>query len=269
MECVSFEHCRDGDYSVIAGSVERLAETPLDAGQVVCLGLRLAGFSAAAWRGLHGFLGSATNGVGVRISQAETDRAHRYLRCEDGVRHLLGRGLLRQAMERLGGHLLPAVWPLNAWGKPEAVLADVHFNISHSGNDVWIALSRSGAVGLDVEDTSPAVEDLSSWLHPAETESLRDCGDLHGRRRLWARKEAVIKAVGMGLSLPLSDFRVAVDARSADWLLQAPSAFPAPWSTYDIPAPGEVAAAVAVRGKDVALSWRLACLQWDGAGELT
>lgn len=266
MECVRLQPCRHGDYSVIAEIVDRLAETPLEAGQVVCLGVRLAGCTAPAWRGLYEFLSSAANRA--RVSQAEMERAQRYLRCEDGVRHLLGRCLLRQAMRRMGGCMLPSVWPLNAWGKPEAVLADVHFNISHSGNDVWVALCRSGAVGLDVEDTSPTAEDVSPWLHPAESESLSDHGDLHDRRCLWARKEAVIKAVGMGLSLPLSDFRVAVDARPADWLLQAPSAFPAPWSTFDIPIPGDVSAAVAVMGKDVALSWRLTCLQWEASGEL-
>lgn len=256
MEWVSVASCRHGDFSVMAGMMDRLADVPLDAGAVVCLGLRLDGFPSAAWRGACEFLASDP-----WASRDERERAERYLRCEDAVRHLLGRGLLRRAAARWAGSA-PAAWPVNAWGKPEA-WGGVHFSISHAGGDVWLACCRAGAVGIDVEDATPAAADLAPWLHPAESAGLSGQGDPLDRRRLWARKEALVKAVGMGLSLPLRDFRVATDGRPADWLLQAPAAFPAPWSTFDIPVPGEVAAALAVRSRDVALAWRLECLRWE------
>lgn len=241
----------------MAGMMERLADVPLDAGAVVCLGLRLDDFPSAAWRGACEFLASAP-----WVSRDERERARRYLRCEDAARHLLGRCLLRHALGRWGQRALPVAWPVNAWGKPEA-WGGVHFSISHAGGHVWLACCRAGDVGIDVEDATPAAEDLTPWLHPEESASLSGQGDPASRRRLWARKEALVKAVGMGLSLPLRDFRVAVDPRPADWLLQAPAAFPAPWSSFDIPVPGEVAAALAVRSRGVTPSWRLGCLRWQ------
>lgn len=260
MKAVSVASCRHGEYAVIATAMERLTEVPPESGAVICLGLRLEDFPAEAWAGLYEFLRSPAGSVW--LSDEELERARRFLHCADGVRHLLGRNLLRRALGRWSGRALPAAWPLNAWGKPEP-WADMHFSISHAGGDVWLAVSRAGAVGIDVEDAIPAAEDLLTWLHPAETACNRDLADPGGLRRLWVRKEAVVKAVGMGLSLPLNAFRVAADAHATDWLLQAPAAFPPPWSAFDIPVSGEVAAAVAVRGGGVSLSWRLRCVRWE------
>ncbi len=255
LQCVSVATCRAGGLHVMAEMMDRLADAPPQAGAVACLGFRLDGFAAAAWEEAYRFLAASA-------APEELERAGRYLRREDGVRHLLGRALLRRALGNWSGRTPPSVWPANAWGKP-AAWAGVHFNISHAGGDVWLAFCRSGEVGIDVEDAVPAREDLAPWLHPAERAGPPGLGDPLARRRLWARKEALVKATGLGLSLPLGDFRVAADRRPADWLLQAPPAFPGPWSTFDVPAPGASAIAVAVGSRDVALSWRLACLRWE------
>jgi 4'-phosphopantetheinyl transferase len=244
----------------LADMIGRLADAPRDAGAVVCIGLRLAGFTPDAWERTYAFLAAPANVTWV--SQAERERAARFLRREDGVRHLLGRALLRRVLGRGGVHALPADWPVNAWGKPESWMG-AHFSISHAGSDVWLAFSRTGGVGIDVEAAIPAAEDLTPWLHPEEAADIACLDDAACRQRLWVRKEAIVKAAGMGLSLPLSGFRVALDARARDWLLQAPDGFPPPWMTYDIPVPGDLAAAVAVMSGETAMAWRLGCLRWE------
>lgn len=240
----------------LAEALAWLAEFSLEAGTAVCLGIRLEGFSATAWQEARAWLDG-----GARVSGSESLRASRFLHVADAVRHLLARSLLRQVLTRQGVCALPDVWPVNAWGKPEGTAWGMYFNLSHAGSDVWLACSREAAVGIDVEDGCPALDDLLPLLHPAEIDDLlMSDADALRRQRLWVRKEAVIKATGQGLSLPLTSFRVALDERAA-WLLQAPQDYPAPWTTRDLPAAGSAAVALAVRGLPVAVRWRLACVR--------
>lgn len=234
-----------------------LSGFPLDAGVVLCLGIRLAGFSAAMWQATEAWLGKAGG-----ASFSEQRKASRFLHAEDAVRHLLARSLLRHVLVRQGKcPPLPDAWPVNAWGKPEGAAWGMHFNLAHAGSEIWLACCREVAVGIDVEEDSPALADLLPLLHPAEAEDLMIDADAARRRRLWVRKEAVVKATGKGLSLPLADFRVALDARTDGWLLHAPEEYPEPWTTRDLPVGGAVAAALAVRGRHMEVMWRRACVQ--------
>jgi 4'-phosphopantetheinyl transferase len=235
----------------LSDALIQLSESPVEAGTVCCLGIRLEGFSVAAWQTMRTWL------VGL-VSGSELVSASRFLHVEDAVRHLLARSLLRSVLTYQGVSALPDAWPVNAWGKPDGVAWNVHFNLSHAGSEIWLACCREAAVGIDVEEDCPELSDLLPLLHPAEAGGLSDDADRLRRRRLWVRKEAVIKATGKGLSLPLADFQVALDDRAAAWLLQPPQEYPAPWTTMDLPVPGSTAVALAVRGQDVVVRWRLA-----------
>src|SRR5690606_29615680 len=80
------------------------------------------------------------------------------------------------------------------------------FNISHSGNFILVALAPEGRLGVDVE----AVRPLRDLLGLARTSFAYDelctvatLPDAHRLRpffRIWARKEAVLKALGLGLT---------------------------------------------------------------------
>jgi len=108
-----------------------------------------------------------------------------------------------------------------AHGKPR--LAGAHaasglrFNVSHSGDQALFAFARGRSVGVDVERHSrrAAMEAIARrYFAPAEAARIAACD---GERRLrafyacWARKEAVIKACGRGLSMALDGFEVGVD----------------------------------------------------------
>jgi 4'-phosphopantetheinyl transferase len=129
--------------------------------------------------------------------------------------------------------------PTNSFGKPELLGSGWEFSISHSGHWVWLALARGVPVGIDVELQRPEVdpEFIKPYLHPQEQQALAGA-DGPALIRCWTRKEAVIKCVGQGLSLPLDQFCVATDKRPRDWLLSGP---PGPlrhsacWSCHDMP----------------------------------
>ena len=86
----------------------------------------------------------------------------------------------------------------------------LQFNISHCANAGLIALSRSTPIGVDIEVVRPITdadalarshftdEELAAWLSAAEP--MRDQTFL----ACWTRKEACLKALGVGLSAPPS-----------------------------------------------------------------
>lgn len=116
----------------------------------------------------------------------------------------------------------------NAHGKPQ--LADtgskrhLEFNWSHSGDYALVALSRGLALGVDIERLDRnirAIEVARRFFDPAEAEvlaSMPSSARDHAFIGLWCAKEAVLKAVGNGLSFGLA--RLAFEWRAGmDWNL--------------------------------------------------
>jgi 4'-phosphopantetheinyl transferase len=143
-------------------------------------------------------------------------------------------------------------------GKPRLAdaSAGLHFSLSHSGDHVAVALSRAGAVGVDVECLKPGMDYRSlhrRTLTAAEAAALEAAGDRpFDFLRTWVRKEAVTKAIGTGVATPFDSFAVAAPhlpaalltwpgdpARAGDTTLQ------------DLAAHGDCPAAVAVLARDV------------------
>jgi 4'-phosphopantetheinyl transferase len=81
--------------------------------------------------------------------------------------------------------------------------ADLHFSLSHSGNQALIAFSQA-PVGADIEalpDASMA-QRLAALMHPHEQARILSAPvDAQPTlfTRLWCRKEAYLKGVGIGL----------------------------------------------------------------------
>lgn len=77
---------------------------------------------------------------------------------------------------------------------------DIHVSVTHGGTVAGVALTRAGAVGLDVEAVA-ARDILSIRQHVlAEGECATTAADLY---RYWTRKEAVVKATGDGIGAGL------------------------------------------------------------------
>src|SRR5205823_2540060 len=134
---------------------------------------------------------------------------------------IVGRGSLRLLLgEYLS--LQPEAVPLwyTSFGKPglsgEAAGSSVKFNVSHSGGLMLAAVARHREVGVDVERVRPDVnwrELAGRYFAPAEVAALdaqSTAQQLRAFFACWTRKEAYVKAHGLGMSLPLDRFSVSV-----------------------------------------------------------
>ncbi len=185
------------------------------------------------------------------LSEDERSRAGRFRFEEDRARFVVARGALR--------------WILASWcsvpadciqfrqgkhGKPELLTpsASVEFNVSHSGEYAMIAVTSGTECGADIEVERPGMSEgliAAKYFCRQEVEWLShtDAGFV----RLWATKEAVIKALGGGLTIPLCDFDVTGVLEGRTSTVTIATGDPAPRTLWlsEIQAPPGYAAAIA------------------------
>ncbi|MDT7808173.1 MAG: 4-phosphopantetheinyl transferase [Acidobacteriota bacterium] len=204
------------------------------------------------------------------LSEDELRRADRFRFPRDQARFIAARGVLR---EILGRYLRTSPervrFGYNAYGKPELLDAEererLRFNLSHAGSVALFAFASGREVGVDVEtlrDDAACAEVAAEFFSRREVETLRAL-PAHARTRAfyncWTRKEAYIKARGMGLSLPLDCFDVSLAPGEPAALLATRGTEPeaARWSLREIDVETTYVAAVAVEG-----GVRLRCWLW-------
>jgi 4'-phosphopantetheinyl transferase len=137
-------------------------------------------------------------------------RISRYRRWEDRQAGLFGKLLLAEGLRRCGypsDHLRNLVW--DASGRP-FIGCGMDFNISHSGAYVVCALCPAGRVGIDIEEIRPIdISDFIAQMTRNQWESLMASKNrLEAFFSLWTQKEAVIKADGRGIAIPLNEIIV-------------------------------------------------------------
>ncbi|WP_421616964.1 4'-phosphopantetheinyl transferase family protein [Brevibacillus sp. TJ4] len=148
-----------------------------------------------------------------RVCFQKRQQACRFRRREDSLRTVLGDVLVRQIVCRTFQIENDRIaFRRNRFGKP--FLPDFprfHFNLSHSGKWVVCATSHS-RIGIDIEKVESIDLDIAKqFFSNAEYEDLANKPDEEKRAsfyEIWTLKESYIKAVGMGLSLPLQSFAV-------------------------------------------------------------
>jgi 4'-phosphopantetheinyl transferase len=153
------------------------------------------------------------------VPEAEQRRAGRYRQRTDRLRSLTGAWLLRTAVaaqtgERPGDVLLDRTCSDcgQQHGRPRLPSGvGIEVSVSHAGERVAVALTRLGEVGVDVEYAPPVGhfdQDLAeNTLSAKELASLSDDPGADFLR-LWVRKEALLKATGHGLRIPMSRIEV-------------------------------------------------------------
>lgn len=124
-------------------------------------------------------------------------------------------------------------------GRPVVEDSSLHFSLSRRAGYCLIALART-PVGADLEvrPATRVVDELAHSLHPRERALLELCPPAQRGTvftRVWTRKEAYLKGLGIGLAMGVAGDSVAEDA-------------PVPgWKLYDVTAPVGLAAALAVK----------------------
>jgi urease accessory protein len=169
------------------------------------------------------------------LTPAEQERAHRFRMDEDRWRFQIARAATRRILGTYLGLTPEKVGiDLNQFGKPQldvwTVPVDqrVHFNVSHSGSWILTAFARSFPVGIDVEQVSPerVTEDLIAQIMcESERRTLRALPREHHIAAFfncWTSKEAWLKGLGLGLSVPLRAIEVSIDPREPARLIGAP-----------------------------------------------
>lgn len=101
--------------------------------------------------------------------------------------------------------------------------APLEFNVSHSGELALVTISHR-PVGVDIEAMDPCLDWAllaTAYCHPREQAYIAGdgpAGTLDRFYRIWTRKEAYLKGIGTGLTLPLESFCTLPD-RIDDWYL--------------------------------------------------
>ncbi len=132
-----------------------------------------------------------------------------------------------------------------------SVRGGVRFNLSHSGAQALVAISR-GPVGADIERIRPlrCVDRLARrFFAPGEAsvlDQLSGDGKAECFFRLWVLKEAYLKAAGAGVPDGLSRCEIALDGEGPRVVQPVDSALEMNLQVRDIPVSGGYAAAVAV-----------------------
>lgn len=156
------------------------------------------------------------------LSPDEKARADRFLFAKDRQAFTVAHGAMRHKLADIIGttpHNL--YFDRNEYGKPHLVGHPLPFNLSHSGDYALLAVQEGEGdprpCGVDIEQISRTIEihDIAPhYFAPAEQAALNTLPpdqQLHGFFKLWTRKEAYIKACGMGLHIPLHDFDLTID----------------------------------------------------------
>ena len=89
-------------------------------------------------------------------------------------------------------------------GRPRLPGTGLHVSISHSGATVAVAVSDAGAVGVDVQRVEDGPVHELSALVLAETEASH-VAVARDFFTYWTRKEALVKATGDGVTVPLAE----------------------------------------------------------------
>ncbi|MDR1917281.1 MAG: 4'-phosphopantetheinyl transferase superfamily protein [Synergistaceae bacterium] len=149
-----------------------------------------------------------------KISALYPDRARKilkYTREEDRMRSLAAGMLLEEA---LGARKVGAIF-IGKYGKPR-VEDGPHFNISHSGDYVLLAVNDA-PVGIDIElwtdEDCSALADAA--FHEDERALLGRSPSARSFFDLWTLKESYIKMLGTGLSTDTKSFKVIIEGDAA------------------------------------------------------
>ncbi|MFN0204701.1 MAG: 4'-phosphopantetheinyl transferase family protein, partial [Planctomycetota bacterium] len=153
------------------------------------------------------------------LSNGERERAARFRFDSHRARFVASHAALRRVLAQYVQIAPEQIeYKFGAHGKPElANIINIHFNLSHSGAAGVLAVSRSGPVGIDIEQMAP-IEHVSelvnrnfSKMERTAFMNISESLQLEAFYRCWTGKEAWIKLQGGGLAIPLDSFDVEID----------------------------------------------------------
>ncbi len=182
------------------------------------------------------------------LSEAETTRAQKFKHAHTRHSFILVHGISRLL---LGNYLKidpqEVNFTFNEYGKP--MVQGIRFNQSHTRRYALFAFSNQGQLGIDIEHMR-SIHDFDNVAKYALSEkeytqlmSMPREIQIKGFFVAWTRKEAIIKAIGKGLSIPLKSFSVEISPSQPARVLT--KEFAENWLLKNLPVPPGWAAALA------------------------
>lgn len=162
------------------------------------------------------------------LSQDEKMLMQRFHFEEDRTRYALCRSLCRRLLGRyLRSSPTSIRFTKNCYGKPylspDFASSKLHFSLSHTHRLALLAIAMDQTVGVDVEELRPievaVAEQCFSAREKVELSSLEGPDWLEGFYNCWTRKEAILKAEGIGLNVKLDAFDVTLHPEASAALL--------------------------------------------------
>ncbi|WBS03484.1 4'-phosphopantetheinyl transferase superfamily protein [Pseudoduganella sp. SL102] len=156
------------------------------------------------------------------LTPAERERARRFVFDGDRADFLASRFLLRRVLAELADtEPERLLFDTSRHGKPALRgRPDLAFNLSHCRGVAVLLIGAGAAAGVDIELVQPGRADplvAQRLFHRAEQIQLLACPRGGYDRlflRFWTLKEAVLKAEGSGLALPMDAFAALIDGDS-------------------------------------------------------
>lgn len=155
------------------------------------------------------------------LDERERERATKFVFDRDRTRYIAAHSFVRQVLGRYVGRPPEQLaFSIGRNGKPSlSGIAGCSFNLSHSQQIAYLAIAERGEIGIDVE-VRRAVPDAVALgkmvFTGAELASLvAETAAAVERRflRCWTRKEAYVKALGVGIGeIDLCSTHVGTDA---------------------------------------------------------
>ncbi|MFZ5515912.1 MAG: 4'-phosphopantetheinyl transferase family protein [Candidatus Zhuqueibacterota bacterium] len=221
--------------------------------------LILENSEAHVWKVLLNRSDSQIDRLKTVLLPDEHTRAGRFYFQKDRDAFTIARGMLRIILSRyVRFEPNELAFDYSSYGKPSLQARFnanmLQFNLSHSHHIALIAVCWQHEIGVDVEwmrDTLSDMQIAERFFSPAEVAALLTVPPAEQKGAFfncWTRKEAFIKAKGMGLSIPLDQFDVSLKPGEPA-VLQQTGFEPdeaCKWAMIDVPLESDYRAALAI-----------------------
>lgn len=184
------------------------------------------------------------------LSKDELTRMKSFRFEKDAARYACSRAFLRRTLGeylKIGPRMIE--FRYNQYGKPYLAGCHIKFNVSHSNGRVLCALTLNDELGVDLEHTEKGFDPMEIAERCFSEEELIALKEVPKSRqkeafcKIWTKKEAVVKALGRGMSTRLTDFSVPLKEKCSLVIENKE------WHVESLEMGENLAAAIAVCGK--------------------
>lgn len=175
----------------------------------------LSNDSIQIWKITLPFDNKIINRLMINLSDDEIEKSSKFYFKFDSDTYISSRGVLRELISTyLKIPPKTIYFNYNQYGKPYLKDSTLQFNISHSRNCILLAFTYDSPIGVDVEYCKMDVDFLAIAQDFFSNEEYKKLLSLPldekklGFYRCWTRKEAILKAMGTGLSFSTKQIEV-------------------------------------------------------------